>query len=151
MSHFFSQQDMPTVIVECGTPIISNAQSLLTTVVDIKTICGKTVCTLDAKKLDITVIGDSGKQFPYHVITHGGGRVMDASMYGCTCLEFDRLVDSYTGPLSIGDQVLFDNIGSYSNVLSPRFIQDTPQMCVYDPDSPPAVCKFQSTIYDKYL
>lgn len=151
MSHFFSQQDMPTVIVECGTPIISNAQSLLTTVVDIKTICGKTVCTLDAKKLDITVIGDSGKQFPYHVITHGGGRVTDASMYGCTCLEFDRLVDSYTGPLSIGDQVLFDNIGSYSNVLSPRFIQDTPQMCVYDPDSPPTVCKFQSTIYDKYL
>ncbi len=133
LSDYYSDADMPAIIVEPGTTLISNAQSLLTTVVDIKTVCGKTVCTLDAKKLDITVIGESTKTFPYYVINHGGGRVADASLCGCTCLESDRLVDGYTGPLSVGDQVLFDNVGAYSNVLSPRFIRGTPSMMVYEP------------------
>ncbi len=134
MSKFFTGKEMPIVIVECGTPIISNAQSLLTSVVDIKTIRKKTVCTVDAKKLDISVIGDSGKQFPYYVINQGNGKVTDASIYGCTCLEFDQFIQEYTGPLDIGDRILFDNIGSYSNVLSPKFIQGTPAMVLYDSD-----------------
>lgn len=134
LSQHYSDADMPTLIVEPGTTLISNAQSLFATVVDIKTVQGKTVCTLDAKKLDITVIGESTKTFPYYVINHGGGRVTDASMCGCTCLESDRLVEGYTGPLDIGDQVLFDNVGAYSNVLSPKFIQGTPRMVVYEGD-----------------
>ncbi len=153
MSKFFTGKEMPTVIVECGTPIISNAQSLLTSVVDIKTIRQKTVCTLDAKKLDISVIGDSGKQFPYYVINQGNGQVTDASVYGCTCLEFDQFIQGYTGPLDIGDRVLFDNIGSYSNVLSPKFIQGTPAMVIYDPNGFHFV-KFRdsvNTVFGEYL
>lgn len=153
MSKFFTGKEMPTVIVECGTPIISNAQSLLTSVMDIKTIRQKTVCTVDAKKLDISVIGDSGKQFPYYVINQGNGKVTDASIYGCTCLEFDRFIQEYTGPLDIGDRILFDNIGSYSNVLSPKFIQGTPAMVIYDSDGFHFV-KFRdsvNTVFGEYL
>lgn len=93
LSQLFSDEDMPTVIVEPGTPIISNAQSYLTTVTDIKTVAGKTVCTLDGKSLDVTMIGDSGKQFPFYVVSRGEGHVEDAAMYGCTCLEPDKFAD----------------------------------------------------------
>lgn len=156
LSRHYGYEDMPTLIVEPGTTLISNAQSLLTTVADIKTVQGKTVCTLDAKKLDITVIGESTKTFPYYVINHGGGRVTDASMCGCTCLESDRLVEGYTGPLDIGDRVLFDNIGAYSNVVSPNFIQGTPGMALYNPDAfvKFSIVKLQdsfATVFGEYL
>lgn len=149
LSHHYSDADMPTLIVEPGTALISNAQSLLTSVVDIKTVQGRTVCTLDAKKLDITVIGESAKTFPYYVINHGGGRVTDASMYGCTCLESDRFVERYSGPLNIGDQVLFDNVGAYSNVLSPKFIQGTPGMALYEGKR--FVCAKRADMYDTFF
>lgn len=132
LSQLFSDENMPTVIVEPGTPLISNAQSYLTTVTDIKTVAGKTVCTLDGKSLDVTMIGDSGKQFPFYVVSKGEGHVEDAALYGCTCLEPDRFADGYSGPLSVGDLVLFDNIGSYSNTLAPRFIQGVPGMVRFD-------------------
>lgn len=152
-SRYFSEDDMPALIIEAGTPIVSDAQSYLTSVVDIKTIGGRTICTLDGKKLDITVIGDSGKQFPFYVVSQGIGKVENASMYGCTCLEFDRLADSYTGPLSVGDLVLFDNIGSYSNVLAPPFIQAAPGMVCYDKERF-IIIKFpddQESVFGRYL
>lgn len=154
LSQHYSSADMPVLIVEPGTTLISNAQSMLATVVDIKTVQGKTFCTLDAKKLDITVIGDSGKTFPYYVINHGGGHVKDASVCGCTCLESDRLIEGYTGPLDVGDEFIFDNVGAYSNVLSPRFIQGTPSMAVYKSDGTFEIVKWHDspkTIFGEYL
>ncbi len=132
LSRYFHSDEMPTVIVEAGTPIIANAQSLLTSVADIRTIRGKTICVLDAKQLDVSVIGDSGKRMPYTVLNFGEKRVRDAAVYGCTCLEPDVFIESYTGPLNIGDLILFDNIGAYSNVLAPRFIQGVPGAVRYD-------------------
>ena len=153
LSRHFQPDDMPTVIVEAGTPIIANAQSLLTSVVDIKTIRRKTICTLDAKQLDVSVIGDSGKQIPYTVLNFGEGRVQDATMYGCTCLEPDVLVESYTGPLSIGDLILFSNIGAYSNVLAPRFIQGVPGAVRYDSKGFTIIKRPDSyeTVFGEYL
>ena len=126
LDSYFQTDDMPTVIVEAGTPIVANAQALLTSVIDIKKIRGKTICVLDAKQLDVSVIGDSGKRMPYSVLNFGGNRVQDASVYGCTCLEPDIFIESYTGSLNIGDWILFENIGAYSNVLAPAFIQGVP-------------------------
>ena len=154
LSQLFSDEDMPTVIVEPGTPIISNAQSYLTTVTDIKTVAGKTVCTLDGKSLDVTMIGDSGKQFPFYVISSGEGHVEDAAMYGCTCLEPDKFADGYSGPLSVGDYVLFDNIGSYSNTLAPRFIQGVPAMARFSRNGKLRFTKLMdssSTVFGEYL
>ena len=41
---------------------------------------------------------------------------------GYTCIEGDYLYRGYNGPLSIGDLVVFENVGSYSVVLKPPFI-----------------------------
>ena len=49
---------------------------------------------------------------------------------GYTCLEYDILY-RYTGPLDVGSSVIFDNIGSYSNVLKPPFIHPDVPMIEY--------------------
>ena len=153
LSRHFHPDSMPDVIVEAGTPVIANAQSLLTSVLDVKNVCGKTICTLDAKQLDVSVIGDSGKQLPYTVLNFGESRVQNAAMYGCTCLETDLFVESYTGSLSVGDLVLFENIGAYSNVLAPRFIQNVPAMLKYSPDGFTLIKRPDSyqTVFGDYL
>ncbi len=150
---YFSDENMPTLIVEAGTPIISNAQSFITSVADIKDVDGSSKATLDGKRLDITVIGDSGKQFPYYVMSKGTEEVKDAAIHGCTCLEFDKLINSYTGLLSVGDRILFDNIGSYSNVLAPRFIQAVPAAYSYDEGKFTLVKKPDSyqTVFGDYI
>ena len=50
---------------------------------------------------------------------------------GYTCLEYDILYRGYTGPLDVGSGVIFDNIGSYSNVLKPPFIHPDVPMVEY--------------------
>lgn len=132
ISKVYGDAELPELIIEAGTPIVSNAQSLLTSIVDVKHTSFGTIATADAKLLDLTVIGKSEKRFPYYVISRSDNIVTDATIYGCTCLEFDRLAEGYSGPLGVGDRVLIDNIGSYSNVLSPRFIQGTPRMYSFD-------------------
>ena len=150
---YYECANMPTLVVEAGTPIVSNAQSLLATVVDIKSVDASIKATIDAKRLDVTVIGDSGKQFPYYVIGGGDKSVENATVHGCTCLEFDKLIESYSGPLSIGSKILFDNIGSYSNVLAPRFIQGIPAAYSYDRGKFELVKNADSynTIFGEYL
>ncbi len=37
-------------------------------------------------------------------------------------MENDYLFKNYKGPLSIGDYLVFDNVGSYSVVFKPPFI-----------------------------
>jgi len=132
LSQHFTDEEMPTIIVEPGTPLVSNAQSYLTTVVNINTIRGRTVCTLDGKSRDIVTFADAADRFPPYVISKSLTCVRDATLYGYSCVEKDIFVGSYSGPLDIGDYVLFDNIGSYSNVLAPQFIQGVPGMVLYD-------------------
>jgi diaminopimelate decarboxylase len=123
---------LPTIIVEPGTALISNAVSLIAKVVDVKTVKNKTVATLNCKSRDVATFIDVPNNYPYKVLSKGREEVEDATIYGCTCVEHDVFVEHYSGKLSIGDYVVFDNVGSYSSSLSPDFIQETPSYLLYD-------------------
>ncbi|MEJ2697620.1 MAG: hypothetical protein P8013_13355, partial [Candidatus Sulfobium sp.] len=45
---------------------------------------------------------------------------------GYTCMEKDYLYRGYESSLSEGDFVVFDNVGAYTIVLTPPFIQTSP-------------------------
>ena len=46
---------------------------------------------------------------------------------GCTCLEYDRLFSIKDSPLlSVGDRILYKNVGAYTFTLSPMFIRFIP-------------------------
>jgi hypothetical protein len=45
---------------------------------------------------------------------------------GSSCMESDCLYRGYQGELKPGDYVVFDNVGAYTNVLRPPFINPAP-------------------------
>ena len=49
----------------------------------------------------------------------------NADLVGYTCIEDDVVYHGFTGEISIGDKVLFQNVGAYSNTFSPQFIMPT--------------------------
>jgi len=140
-SEVFSEDEMPCLILEPGTPIAASAQAYVSRVNIIKQVAGMTAVTLDGKAMDTEVFMDPKNRFPYHVLTESKESVEDAVVYGSTCTEIDIFTTGYTGPLAVGDRVLFDNVGAYSNTLETSFICGTPGIAAYDEDGTFTVVK----------
>lgn len=117
------KEQQPELIVEPGTTVVSGYMYFLSKVLSIKTVKNKCIATLDGSYGNISEICLS-KQLPIKVFSLNSQQelVKDANFVGYTCLEHDVLYRNYTGNLSVGDLILFDNIGSYSNVFKPPFI-----------------------------
>ena len=49
-------------------------------------------------------------------------RVKGAKLCGYTCIESDIIHNNFNGNISIGDIIIFKEIGSYSVVMKPPFI-----------------------------
>ena len=50
---------------------------------------------------------------------------------GCTCLEYDRLFTLLNKPrLSVGDKIVYHNVGAYTMSLTPMFIRYVPDIYV---------------------
>ena len=62
---------------------------------------------------------------PIQVIRSTNNRetVHNADFVGYTCLEHDVLYNDYNGEIAVGDYIVFDNVGGYSNVSKPPFIR----------------------------
>lgn len=134
MDKVYKGEKLPLIILEPGTPIIANAQSYIVSVKDIKEYADGDVCTVDGKRLDISVFGESSKSFPVYVINTGKNQAkhLRADICGCTCLESDILAKRYDGNIAIGDIVAIDNIGNYSNSTAPAFITEKPRVISID-------------------
>ena len=46
----------------------------------------------------------------------------EIDIVGFTCIESDCLYKGYSGRISVGDYLVFGNVGSYSIVFKPQFI-----------------------------
>ena len=57
--------------------------------------------------------------------------VKEQIVSGCTCLEYDRLFSLIDKPLlSVGDRILYRNVGAYTMCLTPLFIRLFPNIYV---------------------
>ena len=124
----------PKLILEPGSALVADTMKFVARVINIKEVRSKKIATisgsiynisptLNNKNLPITVyhnLKSSCAEQKYKKIDFGG----------YTCIEFDYLYRGYDGFLSIGDHVVFDNVGSYSIVLKPPFI--LPNFAVID-------------------
>jgi diaminopimelate decarboxylase len=119
-----------TVIMEPGTMFAAKSLSLLASIRTIKTNQGHTYYTLDVSRTNVGGLRQS-ISFPHVVL--GFTRLSDPSgcqsFVGFTCVEGDNLGAPLYGPLSVGDRVLFTDIGSYSAVFKSPFIN--PDLPVY--------------------
>lgn len=118
--------NIPCIVVEPGTAIVANAQSYVSRILDIKSIAGRSLVTLDGKGSDVETFVNPADRFPYIIISRSGNYIENATVYGCTCTEFDIFISSCSGRMGVGDLIAFDNVGAYSNSLAPDFIQPYP-------------------------
>ena len=121
--------ERPALITEPGTTLVADTMQFAAPVTAIKSLPGNDCAVLDASIHTAGVISQM-RNLPLLVLDAKTPRE-NLNFTGYTCLEYDILYRGYTGPLDVGSSVIFDNIGSYSNVLKPPFIHPDVPMIEY--------------------
>ena len=127
------------LIIEPGIGLVGTVMECVSHVVGIKSICGKQYVQLDIDGADTAFDYncDANRiRKPFRILRSGETppvRLTGADFVGTTCTEIDTLVRDFNGELSVGDAIIFENVGAYSLVTSRQFI--TPRLGVYDAQS----------------
>jgi diaminopimelate decarboxylase len=149
----FPDDSGPMLILEPGIAITADVMKFVAKVIDIKKVGSKTVSlvsgsvynikpTLNDRNLPLLVVGNNA---------NSEVRKEPIDLVGYTCMEGDCLYRAYEGPLSVGDYVVFSNVGAYTVVLKPPFIHPCPVILAYDSDSKRlSVIKRQETLSDVF-
>ena len=133
------EAEKPNLFIEPGTALVADTMKFVTKVISVKRVRNKTIATVSGSKFNI--LPASGTlNLPINVF-HKPNRdnSMDArnsiDIAGYTCIENDYLYRQYQGSLSVGDYIVFDNVGSYSIVLKPPFILPNSAVVEYNSKS----------------
>ena len=122
--HFGGCEHQPQLFIEPGSALVGDAMRFAARVKSIKDIRGKKIATLMGSIYNINPT--LNKKNPPLTVMHDEtlptSEYADLDFAGFTCIESDYLYRGYNGPLSLGDFVIFENVGSYSVVLKPPFI-----------------------------
>lgn len=122
--HFGGYEHQPQLFIEPGSALVGDAMRFAARVKSIKDIRGKKIATLMGSIYNINPT--LNKKNPPLTVMHDEtlptSEYADLDFAGFTCIESDYLYRGYNGPLSLGDFVVFENVGSYSVVLKPPFI-----------------------------
>ena len=122
--HFGGCEHQPQLFIEPGSALVGDAMRFAARVKSIKDIRGKKIATLMGSIYNINPT--LNKKNPPLTVMHDETlpttEYADLDFAGFTCIESDYLYRGYNGPLSLGDFVVFENVGSYSVVLKPPFI-----------------------------
>jgi len=125
----------PELILEPGSALVADAMRFVARVLEVKTVGPRSLAvvagsihnikpTLHGKNMPVRVFGAS----PASPTLARRGVCGPVDLVGYTCMEHDCLHHGYESGVSIGDYAVFDNIGAYTNVMKPPFIQPSPAM-----------------------
>lgn len=135
MAEFFSDtEDKPMILTEPGTTLVSKYLYFVTRILNIKTIRGRNMATVDGSFENLGEICGL-KKLPLEIIHRGveAKAYQSIDIMGYTCLEQDVMYQDLSGALSSGDYLIFENVGGYSIVSKPQFIK--PNCAMYASDS----------------
>ena len=120
-----SDNRKPVLFTEPGTTVVSRYLYFVTKVLNIKTICGRRMATVDGSYLNLGEICTM-KELPVDVIQMAGkesNRSAPTDIMGFTCLEQDLMLRGCSQAICENDIVVFHNCGGYSVVSKPQFIK----------------------------
>ncbi len=139
----------PILFTEPGTTLISRHISLISRIDGIKNARGKSFALLNCS---IHNIGEICllKRAPFTVISGGEEKkhYENIDLCGYTCLEQDVIYKDYSGDISVGDFMVFENVGGYSNVCKPPFIRPNCAMVTKRNDSSYRIIKRKENYKD---
>ncbi len=136
------EDEQPILFTEPGTTVASRYCDFIATVQSIKENRGQEFVALDCSMYNI---GGMCKvmNLPLKVIHNHGSRKLltNANFVGFTCLEYDVMYRGFSGELAEEDNVIFGNVGGYSNVDKAPFIYWNCPMVVIHEDGTSSVIK----------
>jgi diaminopimelate decarboxylase len=127
------------LILEPGLALTADIVQYVCKVLDIKTVRGRTVALTSGSIYNIKPT-KSTRNLPLQIYNKKGVIPTDSAqreidIVGYTCMEDDCLYHDYQGSISIGNYLVFENVGAYTLVLKPPFILPCPPVISYDPSS----------------
>ena len=122
------------VIVEPGNALVASCFSFLSEVIDVKHVETQLwFVTTDGSRNDIDPFFRKSGYMTEILSEQVNNTVTEQVVSGCTCLEYDRLFSLKKQPLlSVGDRILYKNVGAYTMCLTPMFIRYIPNIYVID-------------------
>ena len=147
--HYASVDNKPLLMTEPGTTVVSRYLSILTTVTGVKSIKDKHIALVDA---DYHNTGETSKMMkvPFTHYRSGTGEESKEcpDIMGFTCLEQDYIFKEFPDKVRVGDVIEFRNIGGYSVVYKPPFIQPCCAMVAITKDGSVKLIKERETFED---
>ena len=122
------------VIVEPGNALVASCFSFLSEVIDVKHVeMERWFVTTDGSRNDIDPFFKKSGYMSEICSKEKKYVVSEQIVCGCTCLEYDRLFTLKDAPLlSVGDRILYKNVGAYTMCLTPMFIRYIPKVYAWD-------------------
>ena len=121
---FSNSEVKPMLMLEPGTAIVADTMKFVCKITEIKNIRRKWIALTSGTKINYSPMA-SKLCMPFTVFSEKVGsqnHYPSIDISGYTCMENDYLFRNYSGPLNVGDYLVFDNVGSYSVVFKPPFI-----------------------------
>lgn len=118
------------LVVEPGNALVASCFSFLSEVIDTKQVePGCWFITTDGSRNDVDPFFKKSGYLDVELY-QGQTLCVDRQVVsGCTCLEYDRLFELRDKPLlSVGDRILYNNVGAYTMCLTPMFIRYIPNI-----------------------
>ncbi len=147
--HYADSDKKPTLVTEPGTTVVSRYMSLITTITGLKEISGRNIAVCDC---DIHEAGETAMMMkvPYTHYANGEGESSKTpiDVTGFTCLEQDTLFKDFPESVKVGDVIEFRNVGGYSVVYKPPFIQPCCAMVAIKEDGSVEEIKRKETYED---
>lgn len=147
--HYADSEVKPLLVTEPGTTVVSRYMSLITTITGIKEIAGRNIAVCDS---DIHEAGETATMMkvPYSHYRVGEGNTSKTpiDITGFTCLEQDTLFKDFPEAVKVGDVIEFRNVGGYSVVYKPPFIQPCCAMVAIKEDGTIEEIKRKETFED---
>ena len=124
------------LIVEPGNALVASCFSFLSEVIDVKQVEKDTwFITTDGSRNDVDPFFRKSGYLDEELYSQSTPTVKKQIISGCTCLEYDRLFTLENKPLlSVGDSILYHNVGAYTMCLTPMFIRYLPNIYAFEDD-----------------
>jgi diaminopimelate decarboxylase len=121
-------------------------------VVAIKTVRGHRFALVAGSVHNVKPTGH-GKDMPMAVVRRDGaiGPAGPTDVVGYTCMEHDVLTSGVVSGIDVGDFVVYRNVGAYTIVMQPPFIQPAPPILSLDaPNGAVGVFRRRETMDDVF-
>lgn len=146
----YQNEDQVILFLEPGTALVANTMVFVCKVYDLKIVGGKTTALVNGSNHNINHKWQ-GEALPLKVVK----RDIDAGckdnerfdIAGNTCIEKDILRTDIPGNVEIGDYIIFQYMGGYTNVLKQPFINPCQPVYAWDKEEL-IIVKRQETVSD---